>query len=62
MYITIDNVVEAKLLALFGALEERDKDIVLTMVESLVEQQKNDEMKLEGKLLKEGQKVERKSS
>jgi Tfp pilus assembly pilus retraction ATPase PilT len=44
----IENAKKSKLLALFNVLEERDKDIVITMTESLVEQYKNNEMKFEG--------------
>ena len=35
-YIIVDNEKKSKLLALFSSLEERDKDIVITMTESLV--------------------------
>ena len=40
MYVMIENVKNSKLLALFGALEERDKDIVITIAESLVARNK----------------------
>jgi len=43
---TMENVRRSKLLALFGALEEGDKDIVINMTESLVEQYKNKEIKI----------------
>ena len=39
MYTKVDNVKKSKLLALFEALE--DKDIIIAMTESLVEQYKN---------------------
>ncbi|MCL2791527.1 MAG: hypothetical protein FWD87_00400 [Spirochaetaceae bacterium] len=37
---------KSKLLALFCTLEEKDKDIVITMTESLVKQYKNNETKV----------------
>ena len=48
IYVMVENVKKSKLLALFGALEERDKDIVLTMTASLVEQYKNNKTKKSG--------------
>jgi hypothetical protein len=36
-----ENVKNSRLLALFSTLEERDKDIVISMSESLVERCKN---------------------
>ena len=44
IYVTVENVRKSKLLALFSTLKERDKDIVITMTESLVKQYKNNEM------------------
>jgi len=40
-FVPSENVKNSKLLALFSALEERDKDIVISMSESLVERCKN---------------------
>jgi hypothetical protein len=39
--VSIENVKNSKLLALFSTLEESDKDIVISMSESLVERFKN---------------------
>jgi len=36
-----ENVKKAKILALFNTLEESDKDIVISMTESLVEKSKD---------------------
>jgi len=44
----VENAKKSKLLALFDLLGERDKDIVITMTESLVEQHKNNEPKFGG--------------
>ena len=41
MCVMAENVRNARLLALFGTLEERDKDIVIAIVESLVERSKD---------------------
>jgi len=41
IFVTVESVKESKLLALFDTLEEKDKDFVLTMTESLVEQYKD---------------------
>ena len=37
-----ENVKKSRLLSLFNTLEERDKDIVISMSESLVERCRND--------------------
>ena len=39
--VLVGNVKNSKLLALFGTLEERDKDLVIKLAESLVERYKN---------------------
>jgi len=39
--VSAENVKNSKLLALFSTLEEKDKDIVISMSESLVERYKN---------------------
>jgi hypothetical protein len=46
MYVFVENAKNSKLLALFNTLEERDKDIVLTMSKSLVERYKNNMPKI----------------
>jgi len=43
--VIVENVRNSKLLALFCTLEERDKDIVLALTESLVERCKNNIIK-----------------
>ena len=37
----VGNVKNSKLLALFGTLEERDKEVIINLAESLVERYKN---------------------
>jgi len=41
MCVMAESVKKSRLLALFSTLEERDKDIVISMSESLVERCKN---------------------
>ena len=48
MCVRIENVEKSKLLVLFDTLDERDKDIVITMTESLVERHKSNEMEMTG--------------
>jgi len=43
MSLDVCNSRKSKLLALFNALEEKDKDIVISMTESLVAQYKKNE-------------------
>jgi hypothetical protein len=46
MCVMVENVKNSKLLALFNTLEERDKDIVISMSESLVARCKNNLSKI----------------
>jgi len=46
VYVLVENAENSRLLTLFNTLEERDKDIVLTMTESLVEEYKNNMSKI----------------
>jgi hypothetical protein len=41
VYVLVENVSGSKLLALFGTLEEGDKDLVIKFTESFVERYKN---------------------
>jgi len=41
MYVITENEKKLRLLALFSILEERDKDIVIAMTESLAERSKD---------------------
>jgi hypothetical protein len=52
IYVTVENVKNSKLMALFGVLEERDKDIVITMTESLVARYKDNVAKKIGNFTK----------
>jgi len=45
-FVMAKNVKNSRLLALFSTLEERDKDIVISMSESLVERCRNDLTKM----------------
>jgi hypothetical protein len=53
MYVTVENGKNSKLMSLFGTLEERDKDIVITMTESLIAGYKNTVTKTIGNFTEE---------
>lgn len=53
MCISVESVENSKLLALFNSLEEWDKDIVITMTESLVAKNKNDISETAGSFITE---------